>query len=161
MTNSCFLSRAQLSVLLVMAGSALALVLQVFGFPLVAMAFQGIAIAAAIATFVLIGKATRLIEKAGIACDRIVQGDFEARILDIPTRGAIGELLHGVNDMIDGCDAFVRESTAAMAALNDNKYYRRILTGGLHGGLLHGAKAMNAATDSIADRIRQFERQTL
>jgi methyl-accepting chemotaxis protein len=75
-------------------------------------------------------------------------------------RGVTGELLHSVNDMIDGCDAFVRESTAAMAALNDNKYYRRILPGGLHGGLLHGAKAMNAATDNIADRIRNFERQT-
>jgi methyl-accepting chemotaxis protein len=160
MMNSCFLSRAQLSILLVVAGSALALVLQVFGFPLAAMAFQGIAITAAIAAFVLTGKASRLIERAHATCQRIVQGDFEARILDIPARGAIGELLNSVNDMIDGCDAFVRESTAAMAALNDNKYYRRILTGGLHGGLLHGAEAMNAATDSIADRITQFERQT-
>ncbi len=47
---------------------------------------------------------------------------------------------------------------AAMAALNASvKYYRRILPGGLHGGLLHGAKAMNAATDGIADRIQEFQ----
>jgi len=38
--------------------------------------------------------------------------------------------------------------------------YRRILPGGLHGGLLHGARAMNTATDSIANRIKHFERQT-
>jgi methyl-accepting chemotaxis protein len=160
MTNLCFLSRAQLSTLVVIASSALALVLQFFGLPLAAMVCQAVAIAAAVVALVLMGKTARLIEKARIACQHIAQGDFEARILGIPVRGVTGELLHSVNDMIDGCDAFVRESTAAMAALNDNKYYRRILPGGLHGGLLHGAKAMNAATDSIADRIRNFERQT-
>jgi methyl-accepting chemotaxis protein len=160
MTNLCFLSRAQLSTLVVIAGSTLALVLQFFGLPLAAMVCQAVAIAAAVAALVLMGKTARLIEKARVACQRIAQGDFEARILGIPVRGVTGELLHSVNDMIDGCDAFVRESTAAMAALNDNKYYRRILPGGLHGGLLHGAKAMNAATDSIADRIKNFERQT-
>lgn len=160
MTNLCFLSRAQLSTLVVIAGSTLALVLQFFGLPVAAMVCQAVAIAAAVVALVLMGKTARLIEKARIACQRIAQGDFEARILGIPVRGVTGELLHSVNDMIDGCDAFVRESTAAMAALNDNKYYRRILPGGLHGGLLHGAKAMNAATDSIADRIRNFERQT-
>ncbi|SEI16449.1 methyl-accepting chemotaxis protein [Tardiphaga sp. OK245] len=160
MTNLCFLSRAQLSTLVVIAGSALALVLQFFGLPLAAMVCQVVAIAAAVVALVLMGKTAGLIEKARVACQRIAQGDFEARILGIPVRGVTGELLHSVNDMIDGCDAFVRESTAAMAALNDNKYYRRILPGGLHGGLLHGAKAMNAATDSIADRIKNFERQT-
>jgi methyl-accepting chemotaxis protein len=160
MTNLCFLSRAQLSTLVVIAGSALALVLQFFGLPVAAMVCQAIAIAAAVVALVLMGKTASLIEKARIACQRIAQGDFEARILEIPVRGVTGELLHSVNDMIDGCDAFVRESTAAMAALNDNKYYRRIPPGGLHGGLLHGAKAMNAATDSIADRIKNFERQT-
>jgi methyl-accepting chemotaxis protein len=160
MTNLCFLSRAQLSTLVVIAGSALALVLQFFGLSSAAMVSQGVAIAAAVLALVLMGKTAKLIENARIACQRIVQGDFEARILAIPVRGVTGELLHSINDMIDGCDAFVRESTAAMAALNDNKYYRRILPGGLHGGLLHGAKAMNAATDKIADRIVRFEKQT-
>jgi methyl-accepting chemotaxis protein len=160
MTNLCFLSRAQLSTLVVIAGLVLGLVLQFAGFSTVAMVTQGIALAAAVLALVLMGKTAKLIEKGRIACERIAQGDFEARILDIPVRGVTGELLHSINDMIDGCDAFVRESTAAMAALNDNKYYRRILPGGLHGGLLQGAKAMNAATDKIADRIVQFEKQT-
>ena len=161
MTNLCFLSRAQLSTLFVIAGSAIALVLQVFGLFIAAMLAQVVAIAAAVLALVLMGKTAKLIEKARIACQRIAQGDFEARILGIPVQGVTGELLHSINDMIDGCDAFVRESTAAMAALNDNKYYRRILPGGLHGGLLQGAKAMNAATDKIADRIVKFESQTL
>jgi methyl-accepting chemotaxis protein len=160
MTNLCFLSRAQLSTLLVIAGLALGLVLQFAGFSTAAMISQGIALAAAVFAWVLIGKTAKLIEHARMACQRIAQGDFEARILNIPVQGITGELLRSINDMIDGCDAFVREATAAMSAVHNNKYYRRIMLGGLHGGLLHGAKAINAATDQIADRIVHFEKQT-
>jgi len=62
--------------------------------------------------------------------------------------------------MIDGCDAFVREATAAMDAVRHNKYSGRILPGGLHGALLQGGQPINSATDSIETRIKQFERQT-
>jgi len=160
MTNSCFLSRAQLSTLLVIAGSVVALGLQWGGFVLSAMACQAIAIAAAALSLVWIMQTTALVSRATVTCRRIAEGDFEARVLAIPVGGKMGELLHAINDMIDGCDAFVRESTAAMTALHHNKYYRRILPGGLHGGLLQGATVMNAATDSIAARIKHFEKQT-
>ena len=160
MTNLCFLSRAQRSTLVVIAGLALGLVLQLVGFSSSAMVAQGIAGAAALLALVLMGKTAKLIEHARNACQRIVQGDFEARILNIPVQGITGELLHSVNDMIDGCDAFVRESSAAMSAVHDNKYYRRILLGGLHGSLLRGAKKINAATDKISERIVHFEQQT-
>lgn len=161
MTNLCFLSRAQLSTLLVIAGLALGLVLQFAGFSTAAMVSQGVALAAAMLALVLMGKTAKLIEHARIACQRIAQGDFEARILNIPVQGITGELLRSINDMIDGCDAFVREATAAMTAVNDNKYYRRILLGGLHGSLLHGAKVINVATGKISERIVNFEQQTI
>lgn len=160
MTNSCFLSRARLSALVVIAGLALGLVLQFAGFSIAAMVAQGVALAASVFALMLMGKVAKLIEHARSVCQRIAKGDFEARILNIPAQGSTGGLLHSINDMIDGCDAFVRESTAAMSAVHDNKYYRRILLGGLHGSLLHGAKAINAATDKIAERIVHFEKQT-
>jgi methyl-accepting chemotaxis protein len=160
MTNLCFLSKAQLSALLVIAGSVAALVLQLAGFPLAAMTCEALEIVAAAVTLMWVMRATALVKRATEACRSIAQGDFEARVLAIPVGGDMGELLHTINDMIDGCDAFVRESTAAMTALHHNKYYRRILPGGLHGGLLQGANAMNAATDSIAARIKHFEQQT-
>ncbi|WP_445492050.1 methyl-accepting chemotaxis protein [Rhodopseudomonas sp. RCAM05734] len=134
--------------------------LQLAGFPLAAMACSALAIAAAALSLMWVMRATALVTRATKVCHSIAQGDFEARVLAIPVGGDMGELLHSINDMIDGCDAFVRESTAAMTALHHNKYYRRILPGGLHGGLLQGANAMNAATDSIAARIKHFERQT-
>jgi methyl-accepting chemotaxis protein len=160
MTNLCFLSRARLSTLLAIAGSAIALAFQFAGFALAAMALQAITIVAAGLSLLWISRAAGLVAQANNACRRIGLGDFEARIMSIPAVGGIGELLHAINNMIDGCDAFVREATAAMTAVHHNKYYRRILPGGLHGGLLQGANAINAATDSIAGRIRQFEQQT-
>ncbi|MBC7582971.1 MAG: chemotaxis protein [Tardiphaga sp.] len=160
MTNSCFLSRAQLSTALVVLALVASLALQLAGMGTLAMALQALAIAAAGVTLWWMSRAAALIVLARDTCRRIVQGDFEARILGIPTQGATGELLHAINDMIDGCDAFVREATAAMTAVNHNKYYRRILRAGLHGGLLHGADVINAATHSIAARIGRFEHQT-
>ena len=76
MTNLCFLSRAQLSTLLVIVGLALGLVLQFAGFSIVAMVSQGVALAAAVLALVLMGKTAKLIEHARIACQRIAQGDF-------------------------------------------------------------------------------------
>ena len=160
MTNSCFLSRAQLSTALVILAVIASLALHLAGMATAAMALQAVAIAMAGVALWWMSRASALIAQARDTCRRIVQGDFEARILGIPTRGTTGELLHAINDMIDGCDAFVREATAAMTAVNHNKYYRRILRGGLHGGLLHGADAINAATTSIAARIGRFEHQT-
>jgi len=160
MTNSCLLSRAQLSTLLAIAGSVAALALQFTGFALAAMACQAAAIVAAGLALLWVSMTARLVARARDVCRKIALGDFEARIMAAPAVGGIGELLHAINDMIDGCDAFVREATAAMTAVHHNKYYRRILPGGLHGGLLQGANAINAATDSIAGRIRQFEQQT-
>ena len=160
MTNSCFLSRAQLSTALVILAVIASLALHLAGMATAAMALQAVAIAMAGVALWWMSRASALIAQARDTCRRIVQGDFEARILGIPTRGTTGELLHAINDMIDGCDAFVREATAAMTAVNHNKYYRRIVRGGLHGGLLHGADAINAATTSIAARIGRFEHQT-
>jgi methyl-accepting chemotaxis protein len=159
MTNLCFLSRARLSILLALAGSVAALTLQLAGFPFIAMACQAITIVAAGLSLLWISRAAGVVAQALDVCRRIAQGDFEARIMSVPA-GGLGELLHAINDMIDGCDAFVREATAAMTAVHHNKYYRRILPGGLHGALLQGAGAINEATESIAGRILQFEQQT-
>ncbi len=105
-------------------------------------------------------RTARLTRQAKEVCKRIAAGDFEARILLIPENDSMAELLRLINDMIDGCDAFVREATAAMEAVRHNKFFRRILPGGLHGALLQGANTINNATASIETRIRQFERQT-
>jgi methyl-accepting chemotaxis protein len=134
--------------------------LHLSGYHAAALAAQAIAIGCLGLAMFWIAKTARLTRQAKEVCTRIAAGDFEARILSIPQNDSMGELLGVINDMIDGCDAFVREATAAMDAVHHNKYFRRILPGGLHGALLQGATTINSATASIETRIRQFERQT-
>jgi len=160
MKNSSFLSKALLSIAAAVGGSLLASVLHVFANHGAAIAIQAISIACLGLAAYWIGKTARLMQQAKDVCKRIAAGDFEARILSIPENDATAELLRTINDMIDGCDAFVREATAAMDAVHHNKFFRRILPGGLHGALLQGAATINGATASIETRIRQFERQT-
>ena len=134
--------------------------LHILGYLVAAIVVQGGAIAALGLAMFWIAKTAGLIRQAKEVCKRIAAGDFEARILSIPENDSTTELLFTINDMIDGCDAFVREATAAMNAVHHNKYFRRILPGGLHGALLQGATTINDATASIEARIRRFERQT-
>jgi methyl-accepting chemotaxis protein len=98
----------------------------------------------------------RLVECLSDVCHKIARGDFEARVLNIREGGDLGALSHALNDMIDRCDAFVREASAAMSAVRENKYYRRILPQGLHGSLLVASRTINEATEAIEARVVAF-----
>ena len=160
MKNLYSLTKALLSIAAAICALVGASVLHWWGYQLAAVAMQAIAIASLGLAMFWIFRTARLTRQAKEVCRRIAAGDFEARILSIPENDGMADLLRLINDMIDGCDAFVREATAAMDAVHHNKYFRRILPGGLHGALLQGANTINSATASIESRIRQFERQT-
>jgi methyl-accepting chemotaxis protein len=95
-----------------------------------------------------------------LVCGEIARGNFEARLLHLREGGDIGVLQHAINDMIDRCDAFVRESSAAMNAVCHNEYFRRILPEGLDGAFLVASKVINGATVSMRDRLAQLDCQT-
>jgi methyl-accepting chemotaxis protein len=112
--------------------------------------------AVALASYYL-AKVGRMIGSLSTVCHRLARGDFETRILHIRERGRIGELQHAFNDMIDRCDAFMREASAAMDAVRQKKYFRRILPEGLLGSLLIAAKTINEATDVIERQTAEFQ----
>src|SRR5450631_213544 len=160
MKNWSFRIRALPSLAVAMAASLAAAASLSIGTPMVALALLAVAVGCLGLAMLSVVSTARLIRQAEEVCKRIAAGDFEARMLAIPEHNSAAGLLHRINDMIDGCDAFVREATAAMNAVQHNKYFRRILPGGLHGALLQGANTINSVTASIETRIRQFERQT-
>ena len=127
MKNLYFLTNALPSIAVAICGSVAASVLHMLGYQTAALAIQAIAIASSGLAIFWIVKTERLTRQAKDVCKRIAAGDFEARILSIPENDSMAELLRVINDMIDGCDAFVREATAAMDAVHHNKYFRRIL----------------------------------
>jgi methyl-accepting chemotaxis protein len=102
----------------------------------------------------------RAITQMTNVCREICDGNFEARILELSERGDLRKLEYAVNDMIDRCDGFVREASAAMNAVQHNKFFRRILLEGLQGALLAAANVVNRATISMRLRIAAFNANT-
>ena len=78
-------------------------------------------------------------------CHEVREGNFEARITNIEETGALAEAQNKVNNMIDCCDAFVREATASLDSVCRNIYYRRILSGGLQGSFRVAADMINSS----------------
>ncbi|MAN79014.1 MAG: chemotaxis protein [Rhodospirillaceae bacterium] len=99
-----------------------------------------------------------LISQALKVCESVSNGDFEARIIGISGKqGEVAELCHAINRLIDRTDAYVRESTASLEYVSKNKYFRRIQEPGMLGAYLTAARSINAATQSMEDRIADFQ----
>ncbi len=122
-------------------------------------AFGACALASAAATFFTF-RARRFVAQAIGYCHDISAGDFERRLVGTREAGDLDRLRYALNDMVDRCDAFVREASAAMTAVRDNKYYRRILPQGLHGALANGARTINEATQAIQQKVDGFSETT-
>ncbi|SCY50625.1 methyl-accepting chemotaxis protein [Microvirga guangxiensis] len=102
----------------------------------------------------------RAVATASDILDRVGHGDFEARIIGSTEGGALGKLHGTINDATDRIDAYIRESSAAMDAVRNNQYFRRILPDGLHGSLLQGATIINEASHVIEGRLTAFNQST-
>ena len=91
---------------------------------------------------------------------KMVAGDFNVRIGDIQGSGEVAELLHLVNDLVDRCDAYVRESAACMHYVSENQYYRKIIETSMQGDFLTAARRVNGALDAMEHRVEQFTNVT-
>ncbi|KAF0133574.1 MAG: methyl-accepting chemotaxis sensory transducer [Xanthobacteraceae bacterium] len=119
-----------------------------------------LALASAMACLAQTLRLARTIHHVRVVTAAVADGDFERRVLHIREGGELGAALHGINDMIDRCDAYVRESAAAMAAVRGNRYFRHIREEGLHGALLAAARTINGAMLAISERIGAFNAET-
>ncbi len=97
------------------------------------------------------------IAKALKVCEAVADGDFEARIIGIDdSAGDVAALCHAINRLIDRTDAYVRESTASLKYVSQNKYFRRIQERGMVGAFRTASRTINEATQSMQDRINAF-----
>ncbi len=99
------------------------------------------------------------IRKAVDVCEAVAAGDFEARILNLGEDGELRPLFNAINRIIDRNDAFVRESKAAMQAVKEQRYYRKILESGMPGVFLHATRDINASIanmEAINDQSSQL-----
>lgn len=101
-------------------------------------------------------KTQQELSKAYSVCKHLSAGDLSYRILDIREKGETGQFLYIINDFVDYVDAFVRESTACMQAVSENKYFRKILPNGMRGNLAQGSAIINKALSSVRDKTARF-----
>jgi methyl-accepting chemotaxis protein len=94
--------------------------------------------------------------RAEAVCRAVAEGNFEARLTRLPTRGRLRRLLVAINDLIDHTDAFVREAGASMDHVSRHKYYRRIVERGMQGEFRRQARHINAATAGMGAIIKNF-----
>ena len=102
----------------------------------------------------------RSVQKALSVVQDISQGNFEARILDIYGNDDIAELSYAINDMIDRCDAYIRESQACMDHVSRNQYFRKIVERSMQGSFLNASRTVNRALDAIQQKVSEFAEVT-
>lgn len=102
------------------------------------------------------------IEKISQVCACSSKGDLEARLIGLPEHDEIKDVCLSINRSLDISDAFVREAGAALLAASEGKFYRKVLTRGMLGSFLLGAKQINAASAGMerqAHALEQAEEQ--
>jgi methyl-accepting chemotaxis protein len=95
------------------------------------------------------GELLEWIKRAANVCHEASQGNLEARILGYSQKDELGELFHSINNMLDICDAFVRESRASLDYAARGKFFRRVLLRGLPGAFRSAAMTINAGTEEM------------
>jgi methyl-accepting chemotaxis protein len=161
MTNLSSLSKALAALAIALAALAFSMASHfLLGAPLTEMIGDATGVAALLGAMFYVVSANRSIMRAAEVCRAVAKGDFEARVIGIDEAGTLKTFLLLLNGMIDRCDAYVRESAAAMQAVQANRYYRRIREEGMHGAHQKAARTINAAMDAIAARVGAFNMET-
>lgn len=94
----------------------------------------------------------RIISEVARVSEAIKVGNLEERIIFPKEKGDLKFLINQVNNMIDVCDAFVRESSLAMEAVSEERYYRKIRPEGMRGMFLSSVTKINSAIESMGKR---------
>ncbi|MCV6600892.1 MAG: methyl-accepting chemotaxis protein [Cohaesibacter sp.] len=96
------------------------------------------------------------IQKIITVCEAVADGDFEARVLDIPESGDMADLMNAVNLLIDRSDAYIRESKACLDYVSRNQHFRLITEKGMVGNFRQAAQSINKATWAIKQKHDDF-----
>lgn len=97
------------------------------------------------------------VRTAAAVCREASAGNLEARILGYDRNDELGEMIHGINNMLDITDAFVREARAALEFASKGKFFRRVLLRGLPGTFRAAASIINTGTEEMERGAQALE----
>uniref|UniRef100_A0A2A4Z5U0 Chemotaxis protein n=1 Tax=OCS116 cluster bacterium TaxID=2030921 RepID=A0A2A4Z5U0_9PROT len=164
MTNLSYLSKIKifLSILILLVFSNFAVeVTSYISAPestsLIVLGLSGVLLYVTGSIYIWFSKFNRDVSQAAQVALDVAGGNFESRITNIKDKGTGADFYWAINSLIDNADAYVRESSAAMAHVEQGKYYRTIMEDGLNGAYKSGASTINQAMNVMSDKISGFE----
>ncbi|GAB76570.1 putative signaling protein [Austwickia chelonae NBRC 105200] len=102
---------------------------------------------------------TEAVESIGRVMYRIAEGDLDARVVLLDAPEPAVRLGHHVNTALDLLEAYTRETQACLRASAEGRFYRVVLLRGMPGQFREGAKAINAARESMLAHDTQLTRR--
>ncbi|MBL8178506.1 MAG: hypothetical protein JNK48_27785 [Bryobacterales bacterium] len=102
--------------------------------------------------------------KIATVCERIAEGDLDARIIGAPDHPQIHSTIVAINRMLDQADAFVREARVSLDCASKGRFHRRFLQRGMKGAFRIGARMINRATHEMESQsfaLRDAEKARL
>lgn len=88
------------------------------------------------------------------ACQKIANGDFEARLDLLKEHDPqILYLGNNINNLVDATDSYLRESQAMFAHAAQEKFYRKIILTGMNGDFQKISNILNKALDQVRGNI--------
>jgi methyl-accepting chemotaxis protein len=155
MTPSSSLSKAVAGAALAAAASISALIWTLASAPgdVAALVLAILACAGSLGALIFLRRIGRALAAVAAIAVRGGNGDMEARIVGLREGGTFATLTSSINRLLDISDAFVRESTAAMAHARESKFYRKLVARGLPGAYKRAAEEINAATAAMEAKL--------
>gem|GEM_PF-403109 len=156
--DSLFAAREQVE--MEVSGAMLATAGNVYRQSFVGMAVLAVAAAITFAVLALLTvnkfRVIGVLSQVSNALFEAKNGNLNVRILNISRDDESGELQRNFNRLMDVTEAFVREAGASLDYISKGKYFRRILRRGVKGTYLTSSVAINKATESLANKVRDF-----
>jgi len=90
-----------------------------------------------------------------------VAGRFGGRITHIPDMGEIAQVAWDFNEMLDQLEAFFREVDTAFNCAVEGKFYRKAMSGGLHGEFARSLERINLSLSSMEQNASFVARNEL
>jgi len=111
--------------------------------------------------FINIRKAQETINEVATVIKGVEKGYLENRITHIKDHGEMHDLCWNTNNMLDQNEVFIREIRAGVEAASRDKYYRKILTQGLHGEYKEASSFVNKAIVSMHSTYLHIQKSLL
>jgi len=89
----------------------------------------------------------------------VQDGDLEVRLAPLAGPPVLAELRDTVNRSLDLMDAYVRESSAMLAAAAEGRFHRQFLVRGMPGAFREGAERSNTARRAMQDAALELAAQ--